>query len=164
MLLLIFFFSSFGAHLDLLSFPTRRSSVLLFSAIDWLIDCLFDCLIGWLIFRLIDCLIDWLFDCLFVWLFDCLIVCLFDWLFDCWSEEHTSELQSRLHLVCRLLLEAKDWTPVTATYRMPSSAWNKKLNSSHGYKSYSVFCLQKKNKPKKTIQIILSTVNITTIT
>ena len=24
------------------------------------------------------------------------------------SEEHTSELQSRLHLVCRLLLETKD--------------------------------------------------------
>src|SRR2546422_6886139 len=30
------------------------------------------------------------------------------------SEEHTSELQSRLHLVCRLLLEKKkDRTPVT---------------------------------------------------
>src|SRR2546429_1140360 len=26
------------------------------------------------------------------------------------SEEHTSELQSRLHLVCRLLLEKKIWT------------------------------------------------------
>src|SRR2546429_5358228 len=26
---------------------------------------------------------------------------------DCRSEEHTSELQSRLHLVCRLLLEKK---------------------------------------------------------
>src|ERR1041385_9396016 len=25
------------------------------------------------------------------------------------SEEHTSELQSRLHLVCRLLLEKKRW-------------------------------------------------------
>src|SRR2546422_7898103 len=25
------------------------------------------------------------------------------------SEEHTSELQSRLHLVCRLLLEKKKW-------------------------------------------------------
>src|SRR2546429_3719154 len=29
------------------------------------------------------------------------------------SEEHTSELQSRLHLVCRLLLEKKK-TPLTA--------------------------------------------------
>src|SRR2546422_1926559 len=36
------------------------------------------------------------------------------------SEEHTSELQSRLHLVCRLLLEKKkkkpeDWTTCTST-------------------------------------------------
>src|SRR2546429_6558851 len=29
---------------------------------------------------------------------------------DCRSEEHTSELQSRLHLVCRLLLEKKNQT------------------------------------------------------
>src|SRR2546422_6937611 len=29
---------------------------------------------------------------------------------DCRSEEHTSELQSRLHLVCRLLLEKKNTT------------------------------------------------------
>src|SRR2546429_9798243 len=29
------------------------------------------------------------------------------WTFDERSEEHTSELQSRLHLVCRLLLEKK---------------------------------------------------------
>src|SRR2546429_3762596 len=34
------------------------------------------------------------------------------------SEEHTSELQSRLHLVCRLLLEKKKTTmpPSTVTY------------------------------------------------
>src|SRR2546422_5879724 len=30
------------------------------------------------------------------------------------SEEHTSELQSRLHLVCRLLLEKKKETDATA--------------------------------------------------
>src|SRR2546429_3996411 len=30
------------------------------------------------------------------------------------SEEHTSELQSRLHLVCRLLLEKKKWRPGAA--------------------------------------------------
>src|SRR2546422_2987697 len=30
------------------------------------------------------------------------------------SEEHTSELQSRLHLVCRLLLEKKNKTEPTA--------------------------------------------------
>src|SRR2546429_3797205 len=29
------------------------------------------------------------------------------------SEEHTSELQSRLHLVCRLLLEKKNKSPTT---------------------------------------------------
>src|SRR2546422_7148905 len=28
------------------------------------------------------------------------------------SEEHTSELQSRLHLVCRLLLEKKNYQPI----------------------------------------------------
>src|SRR2546422_3100638 len=34
------------------------------------------------------------------------------------SEEHTSELQSRLHLVCRLLLEKKKKTPRTAPRRL----------------------------------------------
>src|SRR5687768_18364627 len=32
------------------------------------------------------------------------------------SEEHTSELQSRLHLVCRLLLEKKKTKTQTANY------------------------------------------------
>src|SRR2546429_7200360 len=32
------------------------------------------------------------------------------------SEEHTSELQSRLHLVCRLLLEKKEILPLLASY------------------------------------------------
>src|SRR3712207_7242654 len=35
------------------------------------------------------------------------------------SEEHTSELQSRQYLVCRLLLEKKKNTPI---YRLPSSS------------------------------------------
>src|SRR3712207_7045185 len=39
------------------------------------------------------------------------------------SEEHTSELQSRQYLVCRLLLEKKNHTNI----------------------SYAVFCLQKKH-------------------
>src|SRR2546422_8577811 len=34
------------------------------------------------------------------------------------SEEHTSELQSRLHLVCRLLLEKKK---IIVTYLVPTS-------------------------------------------
>src|SRR2546422_3957611 len=33
------------------------------------------------------------------------------------SEEHTSELQSRLHLVCRLLLEKKKTPPLPADER-----------------------------------------------
>src|SRR5216684_3888679 len=35
------------------------------------------------------------------------------------SEEHTSELQSRLHLVCRLLLEKKNVRPPTARDHRP---------------------------------------------
>src|SRR5712675_3794217 len=38
------------------------------------------------------------------------------------SEEHTSELQSRLHLVCRPLLEKKKKTLRLSAYRTPSSA------------------------------------------
>src|SRR2546422_1917528 len=33
------------------------------------------------------------------------------------SEEHTSELQSRLHLVCRLLLEKKNAKPISLSMR-----------------------------------------------
>src|SRR2546429_3639264 len=36
------------------------------------------------------------------------------------SEEHTSELQSRLHLVCRLLLEKKKMTHFTTLRRSTS--------------------------------------------
>src|SRR2546422_4752436 len=35
------------------------------------------------------------------------------------SEEHTSELQSRLHLVCRLLLEKKKTARATSPRRWP---------------------------------------------
>src|SRR2546429_3615014 len=38
------------------------------------------------------------------------------------SEEHTSELQSRLHLVCRLLLEKKTQSPAAASGR-PSTPY-----------------------------------------
>src|SRR2546429_4257004 len=43
------------------------------------------------------------------------------------SEEHTSELQSRLHLVCRLLLEKKK---------------NTRLNASNNQINYTVFCVK----------------------
>src|SRR2546422_4029984 len=38
------------------------------------------------------------------------------------SEEHTSELQSRLHLVCRLLLEKKKKTPAVCVHTTGSAA------------------------------------------
>src|SRR2546422_5098371 len=37
------------------------------------------------------------------------------------SEEHTSELQSRLHLVCRLLLEKKKKTENITCRRLPAA-------------------------------------------
>src|SRR2546429_5967518 len=40
------------------------------------------------------------------------------------SEEHTSELQSRLHLVCRLLLEKKKFIPITILYGCEILAFN----------------------------------------
>src|SRR5437660_6974492 len=42
---------------------------------------------------------------------------------DARSEEHTSELQSRGHLVCRLLLEKKKDTP--ARSKLTARAWRK---------------------------------------
>src|SRR2546429_3196928 len=44
------------------------------------------------------------------------------------SEEHTSELQSRLHLVCRLLLEKK-------------KRQRPRLTSRHRHNTYAVLCL-----------------------
>src|SRR3989449_4058041 len=43
------------------------------------------------------------------------------------SEEHTSELQSRLHLVCRLLLEKKKKTKPLATRTKPESPAGRRL-------------------------------------
>src|SRR2546422_6775218 len=59
------------------------------------------------------------------------------------SEEHTSELQSRLHLVS---LDRK----------------STRLNSSHGYISYAVFCLKKKKNKVSSITRILSSPCVTT--
>src|SRR2546422_8403206 len=39
------------------------------------------------------------------------------------SEEHTSELQSRLHIVCRLLLEKKKGTYRFARFERASGGW-----------------------------------------
>src|SRR2546429_4658950 len=45
------------------------------------------------------------------------------------SEEHTSELQSRLHLVCRLLLEKKKKTHHTVNTRCTVNSSNSSPNS-----------------------------------
>src|SRR3712207_8201858 len=41
------------------------------------------------------------------------------------SEEHTSELQSRQYLVCRLLLEKKKERQLPSKYRIHATAWCK---------------------------------------
>src|SRR2546422_7804805 len=41
------------------------------------------------------------------------------------SEEHTSELQSRLHLVCRLLLEKKKKAQSTDAYLIPTVTFSR---------------------------------------
>src|SRR6266498_2903915 len=43
------------------------------------------------------------------------------------SEAHTSELQSRPHLVCRLLLEKKTQTKTTISDRLASAVWNRRI-------------------------------------
>src|SRR2546429_6751672 len=50
------------------------------------------------------------------------------------SEEHTSELQSRLHLVCRLLLEKKKTT-------FSHLSWRPLENDSFHSMYFSIYCL-----------------------
>src|SRR5437870_10155594 len=47
------------------------------------------------------------------------------------SEEHTSELQSRGHLVCRLLLEKKKMAPKNPMGKPKRDRKSTRLNSSH---------------------------------
>src|SRR2546429_2639465 len=47
------------------------------------------------------------------------------------SEEHTSELQSRLHLVCRLLLEKKKKAYLSCAHKQKADYYNLRSNSSH---------------------------------
>src|SRR5436305_11877662 len=93
-----FFFQLYGDHRDLHSFPTRRSSDLYAGFAIELVK-------GKLAFQ--KTLIDLRRD-------------------STRSEEHTSELQSRPHLVCRLLLEKKKsltiLTALARTRLCPSSS------------------------------------------
>src|SRR5256884_3648553 len=49
------------------------------------------------------------------------------------SEEHTSELQSRLHLVCRLLLEKKNSPPLEARGQVSVVAHRERLERVIGH-------------------------------
>src|SRR5438309_5814782 len=88
--IIVFFFQSSGAHRDLHSFPTRRSSDLGEVA-------------GWLARRRQGDLGRQPG----LYLFERMILECDQVLKKVRSEEHTSELQSQFHLVCRLLLEKK---------------------------------------------------------
>src|SRR5207302_3744704 len=48
------------------------------------------------------------------------------------SEEHTSELQSRENLVCRLLLEKKKNTKLLVNFGKPNNATHNAINSKIG--------------------------------
>src|SRR5690554_7334161 len=87
-----FFFQSYGDHRDLHSFPTRRSSDLKIKGLKSKVG---KRTVGFrhsmhVFFLLVSAAL--------------LVVCSNNF---SRSEEHTSELQSRPHLVCRLLLEKK---------------------------------------------------------
>src|SRR2546429_5639374 len=62
-----------------------------------------------------------------------------DVLIDCVerSEEHTSELQSRLHLVCRLLLEKKKTIPSRPQLRLRRGYTPRSVLTSHRVSSYT---------------------------
>src|SRR5437868_12257937 len=96
---ILFFFSSRPVHRELPSFPTRRSSDLLLAEPH-------DRPFAELLFNLADGQVDRLGSLAVL-----TVVSLNGWhgvLLDlARSEEHTSELQSRFDLVCRLLLEKK---------------------------------------------------------
>src|SRR5687768_17945999 len=58
------------------------------------------------------------------------------------SEEHTSELQSRLHLVCRLLLEKKKQSPAILTTELSARPRRCDLFVPRRHPSFSVFFLR----------------------
>src|SRR5436305_8156884 len=103
----LFFFLCYRHHRDLHSFPTRRSSDLLMRNERPL---MFFALIGLLLVAAalalgIPVVIDWTHT----------------GKVERRSEEHTSELQSRPHLVCRLLLEKKKRTSGPGTAQNPTA-------------------------------------------
>src|SRR3982751_148616 len=64
------------------------------------------------------------------------------------SEEHTSELQSRSHLVCRLLLEKKNKTPITvAEDRDPKGLYKKGRRANLAFQTSSSRCWSTRRSP-----------------
>src|SRR5437868_12946550 len=100
----IFFFSLSGVLHDLHSFPTRRSSDLEAQPVDGVTVAVADLGDQLPRVRLVDQADTW----------------------ELRSEEHTSELQSRFDLVCRLLLEKKNARPV----RTSAMSWMPPARSS----------------------------------
>src|SRR5690606_41213235 len=98
---LFFSFLLYGYHRDLHSFPTRRSS-----------DLCSDCPMNHIRIIAFQKLCE-IYNHFFRVINQLVIINMKKWYVDilrmpcCRSEEHTSELQSRENLVCRLLLEKK---------------------------------------------------------
>src|SRR5947199_6721797 len=96
-----FFFQGYANHRDLHSFPTRR----LFRSITGFVSNIISFFGTFKIFW------DGFVHLLAVAGLGFSYFFMLDWIYGMWqvrSEEHTSELQSLRHLVCRLLLEKKN--------------------------------------------------------
>src|SRR2546422_5144910 len=79
------------------------------------------------------------------------------------SEEHTSELQSRLHLVCRLLLEKKKKTKASPINVSPCNYWTKRVGSYHLTMSTvaQIARLRRHGKRRRTHRPALTTASTT---
>src|SRR5687768_17951985 len=64
--------------------------------------------------------------------------------------DHPEEVELRLELQLRQLPSARADAPGRAHVQMGADRKSTRLNSSHGYISYAVFCLKKKKKKQKT--------------
>src|SRR5205814_9387565 len=104
-----FFFDCYGDHRDLHSFPTRRSSDLTYASGVWFAPNRSAILLPSSL-RIAN------------------VRCLKMTVTRLRSEEHTSELQSLRHLVCRLLLEKKKNRRAPATQQAPATIGERAVN------------------------------------
>src|SRR5690606_12499225 len=61
------------------------------------------------------------------------------------SEEHTSELQSRENLVCRLLLEKKNCTDISHSFVLNLDLFTLEARSTHTIRLFFKFCYSSDN-------------------